>query len=110
MADPLADWWVHQVSVRRLSPIGGAGGDDYDTPETVTGFWRDGTKLVTNGEGNQELSSAQFAFPITVARIPVGSLVTAPAAFGGQESKVISANIGNGGGQPTPDHHEIALL
>lgn len=110
MADDLAEWWVHQLSVKRLAEVGGAGGDTYAAPVTVTGFYRDGSKLVTDGNGKQILSSGQFAFPLTVARIPVGSLVTVPAKFGGRESKVITANIGDGGGQPTPDHHEIALL
>ncbi|MCW2496345.1 hypothetical protein [Jatrophihabitans sp.] len=115
MTDPLAEWWVHVVGVRRLAAIGGTGGDVYvpaapADPVTVTGLYRDGSKLVTDGNGKQILSSGQFAFPITIDPIPVGSLVTVPARFGGRTSKVITANIGDGGGQPTPDHHEIALL
>lgn len=108
MADDLAEWWVHVVSVQRLG-LGGAGGDAYADPEDVTGFYRDGTKLVIDGNGKQVVSTAQFAFPLNVARIPVGSLVTAPASFGPWTGKVITAARGDGGGQPTPDHHEIAL-
>lgn len=109
MPEPLADWWVHTVSVQRLNPIGGAGGDSLAEPVNVVGFYRDGTRLVIDGNGKQVVSTAQFAFPLTVDPIPVGSLVTAPAGFGPWTGKVIVAQRGDGGGQPTPDHHEVSL-
>lgn len=111
--DLLADWWVHQATVRRLVGSGDAG-DVYAPaepadPAIVTGFYRDGAKLVTDRNGREVVSTAQFAHPATDARIPVGSVFTAPARFGGGTSKVIESKLGDGGGQPTPDHYEIAL-
>lgn len=108
MSDLLADWWVHEASVQRLAGSGDAG-DVYAASAPVSGFYRDGTKLVTDGNGRQVLSTAQFAHPATDARIPVGSWFTAPTRFGSRTSKVIVSALADGGGQPTPDHYEIAL-
>jgi hypothetical protein len=113
MTDPLAQWWVHQFSVRRLSGSG-AGGDVFTPaapadPATLVGFWADGATLVRDMNGEEVTSSARVAHPITDARIPPGSLVIAPAAFGGGTFTVIATARGDGGGQPTPDHWEISL-
>lgn len=113
MSDPLASWWVHQFGVRRL--VGsGAGGDLFvpatpDAPADVLGFWADGTTLVRDMNGEEVASSARVAHPITDDRIPPGSLVTAPAAFGGSTYTVIATARGDGGGQSTPDHWQISL-
>lgn len=112
MTDPLADWWVHTLTVRRLTGSG-AGGDVYDSAapgNPVTGFYEDGAKLVTGPDGKTVTSSGRFAFPIGEPYIPAGSLVTVPAEFGGRTAKVIASARGDGGGQPTPDHQTIALL
>lgn len=109
----LTRWWVHTVGVRRLVSSGSL--DILDPappvdPVTVTGFWHDGAKLVRDLQGNEVVSSAQFAHPITDERIPPGSKVTAPTQFGGRTCTVIATATGDGGGNPTPDHHELYLL
>lgn len=112
MTDDLASFWVHTVTVRRRTGSS-AGGDAYDVaaPGTpLTGFYRDGAKLVTGPDGKQVTSSGQFAFPVGLPYVPVGSLVTVPAEFGGRTSKVIASAVGDGAGLPTPDHQLIALL
>lgn len=103
----------HEFGVRRLTGSG-SGGDVFTPaspadPATVTGFWSDGTKLVRDMDGQEVVSSAQAAHPIGDDRIPPGSLVTAPAQFGGGTFTVITTARGDGGGLPTPDHWEISL-
>jgi hypothetical protein len=111
VTDPLADWWVHAVVIERFVSAGGGYGDGLAAAETVMGFVRDGTKLVADGTGKQVASSAQVALPISVAYVPVQSRVTLPAQFGeARRTTVIVSAFGDGGGQPTPDHHELALL
>lgn len=114
MTDSLSAWWVHTVGVHRLTSSGSRG-DVYSppltsAPDTLLGFWRDGQKLVLSASGETVVSTAQFAFPGTAAAVPVGSQIVPPAKFGTALRKVIVSAIGDGGGQPTPDHQEIALL
>lgn len=108
VSDPLAAWWVHEVIVERFQ-TGNAYGDSYDDAETVTGFVVDGAKLVTGPAGDQVVSTARIALPITAARVPVNSRVTLPAVFGARTGIVVASAVGDGGGRPTPDHHEIAI-
>jgi hypothetical protein len=107
-ADPLADWWRHSIVIRRWKGAG-AYGDDFAADETVLGFVQDGTKLVADGTGQQVASSAQVALPIGTAYVPVQSEVTLPPQFGERTSRVIVSAVGDGGGQPTPDHHLLSL-
>jgi hypothetical protein len=114
VTDPLAAWWAHQILIRRW--VGNDGYVDlYDpptgsTPTPVLGFVRDGTKLVVGTGGKTLTSSAQVALPAGTAYVPVNSEVTLPAQFGSRTSVVLVASVGDGGGQPTPDHIELALL
>lgn len=86
--------------------------DDFDAPETVTGFYSDRT-VYSNG---QVVAQGRFAFPIGVAQVPPQSRVTLPAEFGTNPDgsprtyRVVDAQIGNGGGLPTPDHQTIGLM
>lgn len=109
MIDPLAQWWVHQVTVRRYLRSDGYGVPVLDIVQTLAGFVSDGTKLVAGPEGQQVASSAQVAFPASTAYIAVNSEITLPAQFGGRTSIVIAAARADGGGQPTPDHLQVAL-
>lgn len=109
MSDSLAQFWVHDVVVERAK-ASGSRVTTHDDPVTERGFVNDGTKLVRGADGKEIVSSAQVAFPSSVARIPVDSKVTLPAGFGGRTSRVVVSAVGDGGGLPTPDHHEIALL
>lgn len=109
MTDPLADWWVHDVTISRY--LGDtAYGPQYADPVTVRGFVHDGTKLVAGTTGEQVASSAQVALPAGLDYIPVQSEVTLPAQFGARTSTVILSAVADGGGQPTPDHVELSLL
>lgn len=114
MSDPLATWWVHEVGVHRL--VGsGSRGDVYDPPldadpAPLVGFWNDGTKLISSDGGEQVTSTAQFAFPAGEAAVPAGSKVVPPARFGARLRKVVASALGDGGGMPTPDHYELALV
>lgn len=109
MTDPLADWWVHQVTVKRRAGSG-AYGDVYDAPQTLTGMVDDSTRLVTNAQGEQVASSARVFLPAATADIPLDSQVTLPATFAGRTTRVIAASRHDAGAQPTPNHLEIALL
>lgn len=81
-----------------------------DTAETVTGFYSDKTQLVAGPDGQQVAASGAFAFPSSVAYIPVRSEITLPAKFGSRVVTVQASMVGDGGGQPTPDHQEVATL
>lgn len=105
MSDPLADWWRHDLIVERWIGPGEAGGDQFDLPQTVTGFYADGTEY----SGGEIVSTGKFAFPRSTAYVPVQSRVTLPTQFGGRVVRVVSTAVGDGGGQPTPDHQQIGL-
>lgn len=118
--DPLAPWWGHVIGVHRLTGGGTSGGTftpalDAD-PDEVTGFWNDGNKLVRDQNGQEVVSSAQFAFPpvddtgAAIAAIPAGSIVIAPPLFGSRQTTVITSALGDGAGMPTPNHYEISMV
>ena len=108
MPDPLAAWWSHEVVLSRFL---GAGtfGDEWADPETLSAAVDDTTKTVTDGDGSETVSSTSVVFPIDVGYIQPGSQVTLPQLFGGRTSRVISCQVAHGGGQPTPNHVEVAL-
>lgn len=107
MADELADWWVHTVLIARWTGSGAVEG--YAAPVATAGFVHDGSKLVAGPDGKEITSSAQVALPIGTPYVPVNSLVTLPAQFGGRQARVVASAVGDGGGQPTPDHIELSL-
>lgn len=109
MTDPLAGWYRHSLIVRRRN-AGGRYGETFAAPVTILGFVADGQKLVTGAGGKQLTSSARVAFPAGTPAIPLDSEVTLPALFGGRTCTVIFTAVGDGGGQPTPDHVEVALI
>lgn len=108
--DPLADWWRHQITIERLTGTG-AFGDEYDEPEDPIplGFIDDRRRMVRDADGNEVVSETTVMLPIGTAEVPLGSRVTLPAAFGARESTVLAVSRHDGGGQPTPDHLELAL-
>lgn len=106
--DPLAPWWVHQVTVERHAGEG-PDGDTFDAPVTVAGFVNDERKLVRAGTGEQVVSETQVSLPKGTPTIPVGSRITLPAAFDNRETVVLAWSRFDGGGLPTPDHCEVAL-
>lgn len=108
MTDVLADWWVHTVSVQRWTGTGPSG-DVYAAATSVTGFLDDTTKLIRAADGSQVTSSATFFAPLGTAYVPTGSIVTLPAEFGSRTAVVLAVSVHDAGGQPTPDHIELAL-
>lgn len=110
MVDDLAEWWVHPTTLRRASSCTGDGyGVDLAAPETSTGFVADKAERVRNASGDEVISSTQVAYPISVGYIAPGSQVTLPPQFGSRTSTVIRCAVGDGGGQPTPDHVVVWL-
>lgn len=111
VSDPLAEWWVHEVVVERWNGDS-AYGDQFDSAVTVTGFYDDSTQY----RGGEVIAAGRFAFPRSVPYIPVESRVTLPSTFGTNPDgspriyRVVDSAIGDGGGQPTPDHQQIGLL
>ena len=107
--DPLAQWWVHTVTVQRFAGAG-AEGDTWDDPESaVLCFVSEKRQLVRAASGEQVVSETTVYFPKTVADIPPESLVTIGAPFVERVTTVITASRHDGGGLPTPDHLEVAL-
>lgn len=109
MTDPLTDWWQHDVTVERLTGAG-AFGKTYADAATLTGFVDDTRKLVRDTGGQEVISSARVFLPAAIGDVPPGSRVTLPALFGGRTSLVITAARHDAGGQPTPNHLEVALM
>lgn len=106
--DALSAWWVHTVTIQRKTGEG-AFGDHYDEPATLRGFVDDRRRLVRDGDGNETVSESTVLLPIDTAHVPLGSQVTLPATFGSRTSTVLAISRHDGGGQPTPDHLELAL-
>ena len=106
--DPLAQWWVHTADVQRHAG-NGAEGDTYDATVTERCFISDKRRLVLAATGEQAVSETTVLFPKATPDIPVDSLITLPALFGGRTTRVLSVSRHDGGGLPTPDHLEVAV-
>lgn len=107
--DPLAQWWVHTVTVERFAGTG-AEGDVYDTAEAgVRCFVSERRSLVRAANGEQVVSETTVLFPSTVADIPTESRVTIGPPFTARVGVVIASSRHDGGGLPTPDHVEVHL-
>jgi hypothetical protein len=102
--DPLADWWVHTVTVQPLTGHGPEG-DTYGTAYEVIGYLDHTRRLVRAANGSQVVSNATLLAPIATADIPVGSLVSS----GATRTKVITFTRHEAGPQPTPNHVEMFL-
>lgn len=108
-ADPLASWWVHEITVERRTGTTGSGAPRYDDAVTVPCFIAQQTETVRGPDGPDVIERTDIAYPITVPLIGQGSRVTLPAAFGGQPTTVLAAARGDGGGLPTPDHQTMRV-
>lgn len=105
MADHLAGWWVHQVTV---SPLTGSGayGDVYGPGQDVTGFLDDSTRLVRDAAGAEVVSQSTFYTDVDLAGLfRPGSLVDA----GGRTARVIGTARRTAPGLDLPEHAEITL-
>lgn len=104
MTDPLADWWVHRVTLRRAAGRSDYGTDTY-APDEVWQCWvNDRTQLVAGPGGEQVTSNSTVAFPSQVGFIPARSQVELGSRFGSRRATVISCAVADGGGRATPDH------
>lgn len=106
MSDPLADWWRHQITLRRWTGEG-SDGPTFAAAETPKAAIGGETKLVRNALNAEVVSTVQIALPASVGFVPPQSEIDLPAAFGGRTTRVLSTAVGDGGGQPTPDHIEL---
>lgn len=110
MVDYLAAWWVHDLTVRRFTGYDAYGKRQYATAQTIKGFVNDTRRMVRNADGVEVVSETTVYLPAGTATIPVDSEVTLPATFGGRVTTVLAVSVHDGGGQPTPDHVELALV
>lgn len=104
MTEPLTEWWVHRVTLRRAAGRSDYGTDTYAPDETWQCWVNDRTQLVAGPAGEQVTSNSAIAFPPTVGYIPARSQIELPSAFGGRRATVISCSVADGGGRATPDH------
>lgn len=107
--DPLAQWWVHTTDVQRFTGAGAEGDEWEPVHEGLSCFISDKRRLVRAPTGEQVISETTVLYPKTTLDIPVDSLITLPALFGGRTSTVLSVSRHDGGGLPTPDHLEVAI-
>lgn len=101
---PLEIFWQHDVSVRRYRGDGAAG-RVYQAATTDRGNVAARHQMVRDTSGDEVVASASVAFPVSVAPIPPGSLVTLP---GGHESRVVAVSA-SALGPPFPDTQVIYL-
>lgn len=107
--DPLAFWWLHDVTIERFAGAG-ATGPTYADAADSTGFVDDGAKLVTGMTGEEITSTARVYLPVTTPAVPLRSMVTLPSEFGGRRSEVISvARRVLDGSEDLPEHLELVL-
>jgi len=110
VADELTPWFRHSVSIERL--IGtGPFGDSYAAVTSELAMVDDKRRLVRAADGSQVVSSTTIYLAAGTAYVSTGSRVTLPATFGvpQRRSIVLASSVHDGGGQPTPDHLELAL-
>lgn len=106
MADPLADWYVHTVTV---TPLVGSGayGDVEGPPRTVTGFLDSATRLVRADSGEEVVSQATLYTALgNHDAFPPGSTVKLPD---GRDTTVIGRARRDAPGLDLPEHIEVTL-
>lgn len=107
-ADPLGAWFTHSMAVERFTGTGPYG-DAYTAATTELAAVDDSTKLIRGADGSDVVSSTRIFLPSTTVYVPPGSRVTLPAIYGSRRTIVLAVSVHDGGGQPTPDHVELAL-
>jgi hypothetical protein len=107
VTDPLAAFWVHEVTVEHYSGPGPEG-PSYGTAYLLPCFIDAKRRLVRSATGEQVASSVTVFAPPGAPLVPVGSRITLPGSHGGHQTRVITTSNADGGGLPTPDHVEIS--
>lgn len=103
----LADFMVHEITVRTLTGSGGMG-KTYAAPYTFNAWVVEKRQLVT-GPGAEQIISDATIGDDEVGRANVyapGSLVVLPS---GRQAEVISCTKATSGGLGLPDHLEVFL-
>lgn len=106
--DLLAAWWRHPVTIARLTGSGPYG-ETWAEPTAHRAWVDDTRRMVRDATGTEVVSETTVLLPAFTALVPVGSLLTLPAAFGAREARVLAVTRHDGAGLPTPDHLELAL-
>ena len=101
MGDPLSKFWVHDITIERALDDTSEG-DAWADPETVKGFWVDGT---SRNPEQLLVSQSSVYFPWTVAPIPVGSRIT----YGDKAGQVIVSSDHEGIPRISPKHRAVTL-
>jgi hypothetical protein len=111
VTDDLAEFWVHEVTVRRYTGSG-AFGEAFAAAETLTGLVDDTAagKVVSTATGDELITTAMLFLPPETPLIPVESTVTLPAAFGARSARAVAVAFRDGGPLDLPDHLEVALV
>lgn len=105
VTDPLADFWVHSVTVKRHAGAGPSG-DIYAAPEAITGFVDHTARLITTPTGEQITATATLLAPAGTAPIPPRSVVTLP---GGISARVLTWTAHTAPGLDLPEYVEVTL-
>ena len=106
MADDLAQFYVHTVTVTPLSG-GGSYGDVEGPPQDVVGFLSSTTRLVRSGSGEQTVAQATFRTSVDhFALFPPSSTVVLPDE---RVTTVIGRARHDAPGLDLPDHLEVTL-
>jgi hypothetical protein len=89
----------------------GAYGPEYDTPVTgVLAFVADKRRLVRDRNGDEVVSETTVILKPGTVCPPESTVTVWPGTSRERTSRVITASDHDGGGLPTPDHVELALL
>ena len=107
MTDPLAAFWVHEVTVEHHAGTGPEG-DAFSTAYRLPCFIDAKRRLVRSATGEQTVAEVTVVAPPGAPLVPVGSRITLPGSHGGHQTRVITTSNADGGGLPTPDHVEIS--
>jgi len=108
VTDPLARWWVHEVTVQTKLGSGGYGDKLADPSEPVPCKIDDTVRTVRDADGNETVSSATIHTDLDRAgQFPPGSLVTLP--WDPRARRVIGVHRLDSGGRSRLDHLEIHL-
>lgn len=106
MADELASFWVHQVTVTPLLGTG-AYGDVEGPAQTITGFLDESTRMVRSSTGEETVSQSTLYTGVEhYDTFPPGSTVTLP---GDRATTVIGRSRHDAPGLDLPDHLEVQL-
>lgn len=104
--DLLADWWVHDTTVERLTGRGPSG-STLGPKVGIRGKVDQKVRTVRSGTGEEVTSTTTVYYPAGTPIIPSGSFITVPQIMGGRRTKVIGFAVHDAGPLETPNHLEV---